>query len=37
LPARIVPIPYPCPNEIYEARERVERGGYGYSDLVMAE
>src|SRR4051812_23468744 len=20
LPARIVPIPYPCPNEIYEAR-----------------
>ena len=31
LPPRIVPIPYPCPNEIYEARmgEAVARRGAG--------
>jgi hypothetical protein len=44
LPARIVPIPYPCPNEIYEARmgeaaARASREGIShivFGDLFLA-
>jgi uncharacterized protein (TIGR00290 family) len=45
LPARIVPIPYPCPNEIYEARmgeavARASREGIShivFGDLFLAD
>jgi uncharacterized protein (TIGR00290 family) len=40
LPARVVPIPYPCPNEIYEARmgEEIERAkGQGVSHIIFGD
>jgi uncharacterized protein (TIGR00290 family) len=40
LPARVVPIPYPCPNEIYEARmgEEIERAkGQGVNHIIFGD
>jgi uncharacterized protein (TIGR00290 family) len=40
LPPRVVPIPYPCPNEIYEARmgEEIERArGQGVSHIIFGD
>jgi uncharacterized protein (TIGR00290 family) len=40
LPARVVSIPYPCPNEIYEARmgEEIERArGQGISHIIFGD